>query len=202
MESQEDLIYCPKCGKKLGRHALVCEFCGYNLRKKKVKQLFLLVPKKEKPTSMISIKKPCIIIGLIITFIDLTYIITIQFLVFNPYIIVPQYTYDLILYACFTNPIGMGLIFFSVIPKFKGLFLIIIGYISFYFSFLAPISIDYYQVVDIQRYLGMYDIPTIGIICFGILTMYYNKEIICLSIMVFIVLVVTTSSMFQYLFVI
>lgn len=176
--------YCPECGLELESNASVCIFCRNRLEQEKVKRI-KFVKLKDESVRRKSIfffkngkdypkkknKKLPIIIGALISTIDITYIIIVSIISRDPsaYLQLPTYTIELVSLALITNPIGLGLIFFSLNSKFKGLFLIIVGYLTFGVSFLLPIYIPYYIRDNILRYIFLIDIPIVVVILFGVI---------------------------------
>ncbi len=166
--------YCPNCGKELTSNATVCIHCNYELNEKRRNKW----SKGQKRFTKEQIKKIRLSIGLLYLTFSLFGLYSL-ILAFH-YPDIPSFLIPLFhslsikylwLFACYTAPIGIFLTFFSLNPKFKGFFLIAIGYLLILMSLFTHYSFYLFSIYISLIYL---DIPILIAILLGFITI--NKD--------------------------
>ncbi|MFX1387738.1 MAG: hypothetical protein ACFE9M_11025 [Promethearchaeota archaeon] len=97
------------------------------------------------------------------------------FMVINPFVFIMYMGSNGIIILFIINIIGLGLIYFSLEPRFKGHFLLIFAYLSFFLSFLIMPSDYYFDITELPIYLILIDIPISFMIIFGIISITKKK---------------------------
>ncbi|MFW9826739.1 MAG: zinc-ribbon domain-containing protein [Candidatus Thorarchaeota archaeon] len=167
--------YCPNCGKELTPNATICIHCMHELNEKRKKAS----SRFEKRFTKEQIKKIRLIIGVLYLVFSLFGLCSL-ILAFNsseiPSFLIPFFHSPnllfLSLFACYTAPIGIGLTFISLNPKFKGFFLIALGYLLIFMSLFTHFSFYLFSIYISLIYL---DIPILIAILFGFITI--NKDV-------------------------
>ncbi|MFX1390555.1 MAG: hypothetical protein ACFE9Z_10865 [Promethearchaeota archaeon] len=187
--------YCPKCGQELEMNQFICNQCGYKLDEKKIRipySKFEKEPRERKERTEEERKNLRIKIGLIFSifsllclnsFIVLLYYPNLQFFYWlahvNPFIFTLYMGVNGILVLFIITISALGLVYFSMKPKHRGYFLIILGYILFSFTFLTMPSLDRFSIANLPLYIIFIDVPLLTMIIFGIANILNrNKDLI------------------------
>jgi hypothetical protein len=172
--------YCPECGKELSSNASICNSCGSKLKKENTRSNFFSNPKDEKEEKkkykLKPDKKLQTIVGLLICNVSLPYIILTSIMFYYGVFFIPNFRFEFIVLSFFGYLLGLGLIYYSIQTKYRGIFLVIFGYFLFVISFFISPIVDFNHFRYVMIFIFIIDLPILIMVFLGIqISFTHNK---------------------------